>query len=410
MQMAAGKVRPILFIVSLLLLLAGVIAYRQWQRSVVPVRTARVERRDIHTGVVTNGRAEPMQFRNVHAEGEGEVEGVFVHEGETVRQGQKLVQLSHRQIQSELEKARAEMADAENTLRLLRRGGTELELQELRAQYEALRRDRDQLAKEVADNERLLEKGAIARIELEMSRNRLTKAEADLAVLDQKRNRRYDPEELGRGEARVQAARAALALAESRLRSTAVVAPLDGIAYAVAVRPGDYIRSGDLLLRVGDLARIRVRVFVDEPDLGRIAQGQPVLITWDGLPAKQWAGQVERLASEVRDMETRKVGEIVCTLDNASGEILPNVNLNIEIVTESKPQALTVPREAVAGTDSDRHVYLVRDGVLVRQPVETGIISLTHVEIRQGIAEGDEVALAGEQPLQAGMRVRNSSP
>ncbi|MBI4442931.1 MAG: efflux RND transporter periplasmic adaptor subunit [Acidobacteria bacterium] len=408
--MAAGKRRFLYFLIAVFILLAAVIAVRQWQRSVMTVRTARVERRDIHTGVVTNGRAEPMQFRNVHAEGEGEVEEVFVREGEKVRRGQKLVQLSQRQIQSELEKARAELTEAENTLRLLRRGGTELELQELRAQYETARRDRGQLAKEVADNERLLEKGAIARIELEMSRNRLAKAESDLAVLDQKLNRRYDPEELGRGEARVQAARAALTLAESRLRSTAVAAPLDGIAYAVAVRPGDYIRSGDLLLRVGDLERIRVRVFVDEPDLGRIAQGQAVLITWDGLPAKQWTGQVERLASEVRDMETRKVGEIVCTLDNISGEILPNVNLNIEIVTESKLQTLTVPREAVGGMDSDRHVYLVRDGVLVRQPVETGISSLTRVEIRQGIEEGDEVVLAGEQPLQEGMRVRNSSP
>ena len=223
--MAAGKVRPILFLVSLLLLLAGVIAYRQWQRSVVTVRTARAERRDIHTTVVTNGRAEPMQFRNVHAEGEGKVDEVFVHEGEEVRRGQKMVQLSPRQLQSELEKARAELTDAENTLRLLRRGGTELELHELRAQREILLRERDQLAKEVADNERLLDKGAIARIELERSRIRMAKAEADLAVLDQKLNRRYDPEELARGESRVQASRAAMMLAESRLRSTTVASP-----------------------------------------------------------------------------------------------------------------------------------------------------------------------------------------
>ncbi|MBI4463855.1 MAG: efflux RND transporter periplasmic adaptor subunit, partial [Acidobacteria bacterium] len=276
---------------------------------------------------------------------------------------------------------------------------------------ENVRRERDQLAKEVSDNEQLLEKGAIARIELELSRNRLAKVEVDLAVLDQKLNRRYDAEQLAQAEARVQAARATLTLAESRLRSTTVTSPLDGTAYSIAVRPGDYVRSGDLLLRVGELDRIRVRVFVDEPDLGRIAQGQPVLITWDGLPAKQWTGQVEQLASEIRELDTRKVGEIVCTLDNLTGEILPNVNLNIEIVTESKAQVLSVPREAVGGADSNRHVFLVRNGVLVRQPVETGILSPTQVEIRQGLQEGDEVALAGgEQTLREGMRVRNSAP
>ena len=150
-----------------------------------------------------------------------------------------------------------------------------------------------------------------------------------------------------------------------------------------------------------------MRVFVDEPDLGRIAPGQTVLLTWDGLPGKQWRGEVERLASEVRELGTRKVGEIACTLDNPEGEILPNTNLNAEIVTESKAEVLAIPREALAGADRNRHVFLVREGVLVKQAVETGISNPTRVEIRQGLQENDEVVLIGEQPLREGMRVRN---
>lgn len=407
--MANRSLRLIWPLLAIVLLLAGVLVYWQRQRSVVPVRTAKVERQDIHTGVVTNGRAEPIEFREVHAEIEGEVLRVWVHEGDSVRQGQKLLELSPGQILSELEHARAELTDAEHALRLLRRGGTELERRELQSQWETAQRERDQAAKAVSDNERLVEKGAVARSELEQSRNRLVQAEADLSLLEQKLNRRYDPEELGRGEARVQAARAALNLAESRLRSTTVVAPLEGMAYSIAVRPGDYIRSGDLLVRVGNLRWIRVRVFVDEPDLGRIAQAQPVRITWDGLPDQRWTGEVERLPSEVREFGTRKVGEVSCTLNNPERTILPNVNLNVEIVTEGKSAVLTVPREAVLGADHEQHVFLVRGGMLVRQPVQTGIANPTRVEIRQGLEEGDEVALAGEQPLREGARVRNNA-
>ncbi|MBI4463664.1 MAG: hypothetical protein HY647_03070, partial [Acidobacteria bacterium] len=101
--MAASKLRPIYLFVAFLVVLVLVIAYRQWQRSIVPVPTARAERRDIHTGVITNGRAEPIQFRNVSGEIEGEIEEVFLREGESVRKGQKLLQLSQKQIRSELE-------------------------------------------------------------------------------------------------------------------------------------------------------------------------------------------------------------------------------------------------------------------------------------------------------------------
>jgi HlyD family secretion protein len=184
---------------------------------------------------------------------------------------------------------------------------------------------------------------------------------------------------------------------------------VNGTVYSIDVHVGDHVNRGDILARVGDVSKIRVRVFVDEPDLGRVAVAQPVLITWDGLPGKQWKGQVERLASAVKELGSRTVGEIVCTLDNPAGELLPNINLNVEIVTASKAGALGLPREAVIGDDARRFVYLIRDGVLKRQDVQTGILSATRAEIVQGLQSGDEVALVSDVPLQEGMRVRVSN-
>ena len=407
--MASRGIRFVWLLLILAGLFAGVLYYRSRERAVLAVRTFRVERQDIHAGIVTNGKAEPIVYQDARAELEGEVSQVLVREGDSVRRGQQLAELSQRQIGSEIESARSSLADAENELRLLRQGGTALELQEWRAQREAAQRERDQAAKLVAANERLVERGAIARIELEQSRQRLARAEADLSLLDQKLSGRYGPEDLSRAEARVEAARAALDLAQSRLRSTAVLSPLDGIVYSVAARPGDYVRSGDLIARIGDLGRIRVRVFVDEPDLGRVAADQPVLLRWEGLPGSEWRGEVEQLPAEIKELESRRVGEVSCTLDNPKRELLPNMNLDVEILTETRSNALVAPREAVFGGDAARHVFVVRDGVLVRRAVETGIISAMRIEIRGGLEEGEEVALAGEQPLQDGMRVRGES-
>ena len=398
-----------LLLALIIIAAAGVFVRWDRQRSIQVVHTARVGRQDIHAGVVTNGKAEPINYRDVRAEVEGEVLQVPVHEGDRIQQGQQLMQISQKEIPSEVEHARAELRDAEETLRLLKQGGTTLEIRELRTQWDLAKREQEQAAKLVAQNERLVEKGAIARIELEQSRNRLAKAEADLSVLEQKSRHRYDPDEIARAEVRVQAHRAALNLAESRLRSTAVSSPLQGVVYSIPVRAGDYVKTGDLLARVGDFRQIRVRVYVDEPDLGKVAKAQPVLVAWDGLPGKQWRGEVDRLPSEVKELGTRRVGEVSCTLMNPGQELLPNMNLNVEIVIDNKPQVLTIPREALLGSGGSQHVFLLRDGTLVKQPVRGGISNPTRVEITQGLKEGDEVAVPAETPLREGMRVRSDA-
>jgi multidrug efflux pump subunit AcrA (membrane-fusion protein) len=67
---------------------------------------------------------------------------------------------------------------------------------------------------------------------------------------------------------------------------------------------------------------------------------------------------------------------------------------------------LAVPREAVFGTGSDRHVFVVSNGLLARRPVEIGLISPTRTEITSGLEDGEAVVLPGPQPLEEGMPVR----
>ncbi len=408
--MASRTSRAVWVVVLVLVGLAGgALYYRSLQRAVLPVRTVQAARAEIHTGVVTNGMAEPIAYQDARAEIEGEVARVLVREGDSLRRGERIAELSQRQIASEIESARATLTAAESELSLLRQGGTSLELRELRAQREAVQREHDQAAKLVAQNERLVERGAIARIELDQARQRLAKLKADRALLDQKLSDRRVPEEITRAEARVEADRATLELAQSRLRATAVLSPLAGVAYSVPARPGDYVRSGDLIARIGDLARIRVRVFVDEPDLGRVSVGQPVVLRWEGLPGSEWRGRVEQLPSEIKELNSRRVGEVSCTLDNPEGLLLPNMNLDVEILTETRDNALVVPRETVFGTGSARHVFVIRDGTLVRRPIEIGLISPTRSEITSGLEDGEAVVLPGPQPLAEGAPVRRNT-
>lgn len=400
-----------IWVLLLVVIAIGAALVIRWDRarSVQAVPMVSVERQDIRAGVVTNGKAEPVEYRDVRAEIEGQIAELPVRDGDRVSLGQRLVGLNQRQIAADIEHARAEVAEAEEALRLLQQGGTAADLRELQARIDLARRERDAAAKAVASDERLVEKGAVARIELEQNRERLAKAESDLAVLQQKQKNRYDPGEIKRAEAALDSSRAALTLAQSRQRALTVEAPLAGVAYSFAVRLGDYVHPGDLLLRVGDIHQIRVRVYVDEPDLGRVSKAQPIEVTWDGLPGRQWRGAVDRLPSEIKELGTRKVGEVTCLLDNPSFELLPNMNLNVEIITEERPRALVVSREALFGTGANRQVYLVQDGVAVKKTVQTGISTASRVEILQGLKEGDRVILDRESQMRDGMHVRESN-
>jgi multidrug efflux pump subunit AcrA (membrane-fusion protein) len=102
------------------------------------------------------------------------------------------------------------------------------------------------------------------------------------------------------------------------------------------------------------------------------------------------------------------VGEITSEIDNADRKLLPNVNVNVSIIAARHDGALTVSREAVHDVDGKRYLYKIVDDKIQAQEVQTGLSSLTRVEVMKGIPEGAVIALGAvnAQPLRNGMDVK----
>ncbi len=150
---------------------------------------------------------------------------------------------------------------------------------------------------------------------------------------------RYSPDELSRANPEIADSKINVELAEEVLRNCNVRAPFDGTVYFLPARAGAYVSVGDLLLQEADLSQLQVRAFVDEPEIGRLALGQTVKITWDALPGHTWQGTVTTLPSTVVNRGSRVVGEILCTVDNSERLLLPNVDVNTTIIASSKQDA-----------------------------------------------------------------------
>jgi HlyD family secretion protein len=173
------------------------------------------------------------------------------------------------------------------------------------------------------------------------------------------------------------------------------------------------VKVGDLLAEMADLHKVRVRVFIDEPELGALEQDQPVKITWDALPNRSWVGKTEVIPKQVVTHGTRSVGELLCAVNNDKLELLPNINVNVRINSKVRLGVLSVPRGAVEAEAGRRFVFVVKDnqmGVgkskLEKREVHVGIADATNYEILSGLQEGEMVGLPGDVDLRDGMKVQ----
>ena len=190
------------------------------------------------------------------------------------------------------------------------------------------------------------------------------------------------------------------------MRSATVIAPADGTLYSLPVRLGDFVKLGDVLAEMADLRHVRVRAFVDEPDLGSLAQDQDVQVLWDAMPNRIWNGKVEQVPKQVVPRGSRSVGEVLCSVNNDKLELLPNVNVEVRIQVHQQHAILVLPRGAVR-YDQGQHFVFAFDGDAVhRRDIKVGVASSDKYELLSGLNLGDKVALPGDVSLQDGMKVR----
>jgi HlyD family secretion protein len=392
-------------------LLVAVVIFSGWMKfhgGGVPVRAEEVTRQDIANIISTNGKIEPVNNFEAHAPAPTVVKRVLVNEGDQVKSGQLLLQLDDADARAQAAKAIAKLRAAEADLQAVETGGTHEELLTTRSGLAKAQADRDEARRNLQALQRLQQNGGASPAEVQAAQDRLNKAEADAQLLEAKLNGRFSSPEVTKVQAAAAEARAAYAASQEVLKNSNVRAPFSGSVYQVPVRPGVYVTTGQLLVQVADLSKMQVRAFVDEPEIGRLAQGQKVEIRWDAVPGRSWEGTLTRVPTVVTMVGTRTVGEITCNIPNADHKLLPNVNVNVSIVAARRDNALTISRESVHTADGKHFVYKIVQDKLQSQPVETGITSLTRVEIVHGLDQGARVALGAvnAQPLHNGMEVK----
>jgi HlyD family secretion protein len=386
----------------------GLAAFVSRRDDPIPVRTAVVEQGTVRSLVSTNGKIEPVNNFEAHAPVATSVQRVFVKEGDSVKKGQLLLILDDADARAQSARAQTLLKAAQADSSASERGGSQEEVLGLQSQLVKASTERDSAQRNLDALKKLEQQGAASAGEVRAAEDTLASVDAQLTFLRQKQTKRYSNAELARVDAQRAEAQATFDAAQDVLAKSNVRAPFDGIVYALPVKQGGFVAAGDLLLQVADLRKVLVRTFVDEPDVGRVAVGDPLEITWDAVPGRVWRATVSAIPSTVKLHGSRNVGETISIVDNKDLRLLPNINVGVTIISAEHYNVLVLPREAVRIDDSRPYVLQVAGHELKRRDVTTSLSNLTQVEITHGVSARDVVAISSwnGKPIGDGTQVK----
>jgi RND family efflux transporter MFP subunit len=272
------------------------------------------------------------------------------------------------------------------------------------------------------EDEEILEQVRQAEAAFEVAKATIRQREADLALaktnVERSRNlfqRQLLPQQtLDDAEAKYQSAQAALDLAraqntqsQSRLdelritqQNTIITSPVNGFVARRAVDPGAFVSPNSPVVDVVDITRVRLVANIIEKDLKQIGVGDIARVEVDAFPGEDFMGRIARV-SPVLDPATR-TAPLEVEISNPQYRLKPGMYARVGIITESHPNALVVPTNAVVDVNGTRGVYLSVNNLAAFHPVKIGIEGNARTEILDGVAVGDRVVTTGAAGLRNG--------
>ena len=318
-------------------------------------RTAEVRTGPLRQTVREIGQLQPVQWVDVKSEISGRVSEILVGVGTPVTSGQVLVRLDDRILLKQLEQARIKVEQARLT--------------------------EDKQRRNLARRTQLSEdgRGVIAAEELDQART-----DYDLAVVS-----RRDAE-------------SAVQTVEEQLQHTTTVSVLDGLVIERGVNPGDVVIGSasagapTALLRVANVARMRVLVEVNEVDYPKVAAGQLVEVHPVALVGQVFRGEVVSVGlSGHADAKNKNLitYQVQAEVKDPEGSLRAGMTATVDIITREKAEALLIPREAALRQDGAVRVIRVLGAREEAVDIRTGLEGETEVEVLEGLQAGDRVKL-----------------
>jgi RND family efflux transporter MFP subunit len=358
----------------------------------VVAAVAIAQRGPIDNTLTIAGEFKPFQDVDVHAKVAGYIKKIYVDVGDHVKGGQTLAVLEVPELAAELTGADAQVRRAQQEIR--REQGDVQRAESAHAAAHAMYTRLKQASEQ--------QKGLVAQQEVD---------DAEAKDLET--------------QAQVSSAQAALSSAEQQLEVadanqkqfgalaeyTRIVAPFDGVVTMRYADNGSLVAAGTSsstqaipVVRIAEISKLRLVLPIPESIAAQIHVGDPVKVRVQALN-QDITGKVSRFADSL-DMQTRTM-ETEIDFDNRNGKLIAGMYTQTQLLLAERPNALSVPLEAVAENGNDATVLLVTpQNTIEQRKVRLGIQGKSRVEVVAGLTEGDRVVIGNRSQYREGEKVQ----
>lgn len=365
----------------------------------------RVNRAHLIETVVASGHVETPYRVEIGSQITGTVEEVLVQEGERVTKGQPLISLESRELKATVVQAKGAVAQAEARIR-------QLEELTLPSAKEALTQAQATLlnAQQTYDRTAQLEhNGYATRASLDDAQKTLDVARAVKRAAEfQVYTASPGGSDYVMAQTQLNQARANLDTAESRLGYATIAAPRDGVLITRNVERGTVVQPGKALLVLAPVGEVQLVLQIDERNLGKLVLGQKAQASADAYPDRRFAATVTYINPGV-DI-SRATVEVKLNVIDPPDYLRQDMTVSVDIQVAEKDGALVLPLRSVHDALSGNPWVLgIKDGRAAKRPVKLGLRGNSHIEIADGLAQGD-VAIPQSSGVLTGQRVRPVLP
>ena len=372
----------------------------------VEVTTAAAIMRDVPGFFEATGSLAGDEQTDVAPQTSGKVVALGVDIGSHVSRGQMIVRLDDSELKLRVEQA---LAQVEQAKAALRQAEEKIGLQPGQAfdpnrvaEVAAAKATADLAEKELQRAEKLIESGDVSRSYYDEQRARRDQLRQQYEAALAQARQNYAG--VAVAKTNVANTEAALALARKSLSYSVIAAPIDGYVAERTADLGEYVSPQQKVATIVRINPIRIRIDIPEQAIPAVQVGQSVSITTSAWPDKNFSGRIARIAPNVS--ANSRTLTVEAEIENSSGVLKPGQFATVRILQPRPTSAVLIPARAVLSETGVNRVFVVKDGHAEQRIVQTGQSEGDLIQIKTGVANGEQVATSNLEKLSDGMAVR----
>ena len=376
-----------ILIVICILIFAYIFSIYLINKKLPVVQVVEVKKQELVTEIKTSGILQCTKQQDFYARTTSTVKEIRKNEGSKVTLGEVILLLDN-------SSALRELGRAENALAILQNDYLQAVSNKV-----YLMNKRDEARKKQEWVEELYKLEEVAFKEVEEVRAEVVELENQIKAI----NLNTLENQVNKGRLAVQAAREELA-------ETVITSPFEGTILQMAVKRGEPVNKEKFLFSVGKTDFLEVVAFVNEYDVIKVKNGDPVEIYSEALEGEVYQGYVEQIAplAEVKQTSAGPESKVKLkiTLEERAAEFKPGFTVNVKIPLDKKPQALLIPSDAVLEEEGKSIVFVYENGLAKKREVEKGLSTEIYQEIISGLQEGEIVIVGSLEELRDHIKVK----